>query len=163
MSEVYGVGTSLGLLDLTFTDANHVYASSPSNSVLTVNSVDYRVGMHLYRWQDGQFHMGKESENLYQRRQSLHAARPYTGTRQDGAYATEAARTKLEAHVTMCVNDFVKITPGAPAMAQREHLQQKMEMLQHQYAAAMEKADSIRKERDAAQEVFQNFVAEANQ
>jgi hypothetical protein len=159
--ENYTVTSSLGPLELTPTDSGHIHASTARNSVSTVRGVDYRVGIHLYIWSDGLFHIGEESKNTYEQRQSLHAVRPYTGTKQDGTPATEPARARIAQVVTDTVKFFVKSCPEALTSAQRLHLEDKMHRAEHDYAEAMNKVLELCKVRDAAQDVFENFVKES--
>ena len=152
--------TSLGLLEIVFTDANHCHVSYPRNSEITLRGVAYRVSCHLFRWTDNQFHVGREDQNTYERRQQLHVTRAQWVKVSD-MNASESARTKIEAVVTMAANEFVKANPDAITAAQREYLQDKLEAAETKYAEAVAAADEARKTRDAAQASFETFVKEA--
>ena len=147
-----------GTVRVTFTEANHAYVAtdhSAGTGPVTVRGVQYYIGVHLWKWADGTFHIGEESQNSYERRMHLHVSRTDWGKP-----VSESARTKIGQEVTVALNNFYNSNKSVAVDAQREHLRGIMETLQRSYAEAIVAADKLRKQRDAAQDAYTNFLKE---
>src|SRR6266436_4016892 len=118
------VPTKLGPIFITPTEANHLHVSSRNGNdrneggLLTLRGCEYYVSAHYYRYKDGSFNLGPEEKNSYERRQSLYIS---------NHAASESARNKLAEVLTTAVNEWVSANPQVIAVANIEHLQNKVE------------------------------------
>lgn len=115
--EPYKMETPLGNLYLSFTDNNHVHVTSGRDEALTVRKVQYHVGIHVYRYADGQWYIGEEGQDDYQKRRSLYTTRVDNWSES----VSEPARKTIAEEVTQAVRNFVVNNSGILLYAEREY------------------------------------------
>lgn len=155
--ESYPLYTKIGVLNATPTDLNHISVMSPSGEFATVNKVTYSVNAHLYRWNDGKFHIGQQDKDTYQHRHSLYMTR-HDFTKFTLQPATEPARNKAAQVIEEAIEDFLDKNPYALAFANRDSKRMELESAERAYADAMAAADKLRVARDLAQSEFDKVV-----
>jgi hypothetical protein len=133
------VVTKFGRISLTPTSATHVYATTnPGGGRVdqllpwTIRGKEHKfITAHLYRWSDGQFHIGEEKDSLA----SYH-----------GLYATslsDAARKTVVPVLESAVNNFANDTPSAFRDAAIEDLNDKIDRLETERAELVAKAHKV--------------------
>jgi len=107
--------TKYGDVEIVATSPDHLHVSTNNGATLTVRKVPYSVSMHMRRWADGTWHLGKQDDTAYERSQWLHASRTdrYTGPRD--LYASQPARDALRTELERVVNEWAP-TPDAVAL-----------------------------------------------
>ncbi len=145
------VPTKLGPIFITPTEANHLHVSSRNGNdrneggLLTLRGCEYYVSAHYYRYKDGSFNLGPEEKNSYERRQSLYIS---------NHAASESARNKLAEVLTTAVNEWVSANPQVIAVANIEHLQNKVETARGDIANAKKVLSQAEANLEAAKETL---------
>jgi hypothetical protein len=158
-NEKIGIGTKYGIAHMVFTENDHCHVSTGDEGThFKVNTVAYRLSVHLYRWAaDGKFHVGEESKNTYERRMSLHGVREQWEKVSD-MNITQAAREKVEPVIENAVNKFATDNEHILRAAEVEHLKDIFERAEADYNEAVEAAAKAEMERNTAKEAFENFA-----
>src|SRR6266478_2807575 len=158
------VPTKLGPIFITPTEATHLHVSSRNGKdrneggLLTLRGCEYYVSAHFYRYKDGSFQLGPEfteaqdsngkheqPTNTYERRQSLYIS---------NHAASESARNKLAEVLTTAVNEWVSANPQVIAVANIEHLQNKVETARGDIANAKKVLSQAEANLEAAKETL---------
>jgi hypothetical protein len=126
--------------------------------VLTLRGVSYYLNAHLHKWADGQWHIGEEGRNDYERRQSAHITRCDWKKTAD-MYPSHSAAEKIRATIEAAVNAYVKDHPEILTQAQAEHLRAEFVRADAEYTTAWEAAGKARDAREAAKAAMENFLS----
>ena len=160
----YRVITSLGIIWVFPTDANHIYCDANHHCLskniparplddrcepLTVNRVEYGTSAHLYKWSDGKFHLGQEKELPYQRINSnLHMSRLNAKTYNE-SHASEAAKKKVIAVLETEINEWVSkhqdILRHAELNKRKEQIESMREQVEHARNELQAQKDNLAK------------------
>lgn len=109
------ISTPIGDVWLTPTSADHIHAENGRNSLngdrtlphvhapFNIRGVEIAVSIHYHRWSDGRWHIGREDQSSYERRQSLYAGR--LGSLKD---ISESARNRIAEVLDITVNAFAE-------------------------------------------------------
>ena len=149
MSETFTLQTTLGPLNIQFTDAKHAYISTGRDNAVTVNRVQYSVGCHVYLWSDGAWRIGQEQDEIYLQRQSFHMTRANWFKYKD-AHPSKSAWDKAAGEIGLAAHNFAVNNPAVIRDAHREHLREVAEKLEREYTEALLAADEARKQFDLA-------------
>jgi len=141
MNKEYRAETKLGPIFITPTEANHLHVNSRNGNdlerthqYLTLRGCDYYISAHFYAYRDGTFNIGPEFNDENSKRQGKDVlASPYD--RRQSLYisnhaASESARNKLAEVLTTAVNEWASANPQVIAVANIEHLRNKVETAQ---------------------------------
>jgi hypothetical protein len=157
-------------VELTPTSLNHIYVGAGKNvnapdssghvPYLTERGVDYTLSAHLYRWQDGKFHVGEEGKRAYDHHQSFGLTRAeWTNYNKSGAAPTIEA--KLKSEIEEIVNTWVDANSGAMVEAEAVDLNNKIQRLESDESEALEKLVGIQVELNKVRE--QEYLLKTNQ
>jgi hypothetical protein len=110
MNRRWTLSTSIGRIEITPTESDHVYVSQPSNEPVTINGVAYNISVHLYRNDAGVFEPKTYAD--------MHLSfAPWRRT--DPSWA---ARRKLRAVILETVNEWITNSPAAMIAAEENHI-----------------------------------------
>jgi hypothetical protein len=137
--------TPLGHVAVTPTDNNHVHIEiAPTSPTLDqqgrkftlpfqVRGVLYHGSLHVYRWEDGQFHLGPQSSSSYEQRQSIYLRRSNPSHPSNDHASNAAERTILQVLIPLA-NAWAAANPYALDAAEHERTERDLVRLRGQRA-----------------------------
>jgi hypothetical protein len=143
------ISTPIGDVWLTPTSADHIHAENGRNSLngdrtlphvhapFNIRGVEIAVSIHYHKWSDGRWHIGREDQSTYERRQSLYASR--LGSLKD---ISESARKRIEEVLDIVVNAFAENNAYILTAANVQDLADKLDSANHDYDKAEKAFDA---------------------
>ncbi len=137
------IKTMYGHVAFTPTDISHIYIElAPASPDLddqgrkyslpfTVRGVSYYGSIHVYRWDDGQFRIGRNASSYCQARQSIFLRR-HNPNHPSNDHAANLPNVLSFKHLSPLVNTWAATNPYSLDAAQREHTASALEGLEAQ-------------------------------
>lgn len=132
----FKLDVAIGSAWVTVTDQNHVYVEfghhinvdeeGPGNlrrGPITIRGIVYSGSLHAYRWADGQFHQGQESELNHNRHHSLYMSR----VGQILKPVSDAARKTAADLLLVAINEWALYRQDAFQVAEERRLTRERE------------------------------------
>jgi hypothetical protein len=149
--------TPFGIVTIKPTDSNHIYIElapvSPDLDAqghryslpFAVRGVSYHGSIHVYRWKDGQFHLGPQSGSSYDQRQSLYLRRHNPSNPSNDRASDSAERTILQT-LLPAANVWAAANPYALDAAEQERIASTLGRLQQQRADLTQQLNEVDKQ-----------------
>lgn len=125
---------NVGKLKILPTDTKHVYICNVDRSWITINNVNYYIGAHLYKWDDGQWHWGSRREESF-REPHLRRVEP-TGNRDYNP--SSVGRAKAGELILEFMQKWIQENPGKMREAERDDLEARLGKAKAEHKAAAE-------------------------
>ena len=161
MSARIPLSTAFGVdkLEVAFTSSTHAYVTYREGDTVTINRVEYRPSAHLYKWADGRFHLGREAQSTYDRRQSASVTRA-NWVKVADMYASEPARARFVSEVEQAVNNFAVNNNETLIDAEIENRKDEARQAAQEYKEAVKAMNAARKVLDEAEARIEEYLRE---
>lgn len=150
----FSLATPFGIVAIKPTDNQHIYLElapvSPDLDAqghryslpFTLRGVSYHGGIHLYRWADGNFHLGPEAGSSYDQRQSLYLRRHNPSNPSNDRASDSAERIILQT-LLPAANVWTAANPYALDAAEQERIASTLARLQQQRSDLLQQLNDI--------------------
>lgn len=151
INQGYEVGTKYGTVQITPTEATHLYVtndldSQPSRASIIVNNIALAdVSAHLYLWKDGKWHIGPEEKQEWERNKHMWAKRDLK------TEASTSQKQKLAEEFELVVNMWASMNQLAINKAQIKRLEMDKEQLRADIAGI---EDNLREKREELNSLY---------
>ena len=150
----FDLTTPFGIVAINPTDNAHIYIELAPRAPdldaqghrytlpFTLRGVSYHGGIHVYRWADGNFHLGPESGSSYDQRQSLYLRRENPSNPSNDRASDSAERTILQT-LLPAANVWAAANACALDAAEQERIASTLAHLQQQRTDLMQQLNEV--------------------
>lgn len=147
MFKDYEIQTPFGTMKATPTNGTHISVMGLDKTDLMVNNVAYHVHVHFFKWQDGNWHVGNESDsNQYTREMNAVYMRKRYGKTVNDCYPSDAAKKKVLNVLPGIIDAWAKAHTLTLNEAEHEELTNQVARLEADAAELEKQAKAKRQE-----------------